>query len=398
MPESSHYRRASKAVGHLWTIVLATIVISAVHHRILIHCDDHLIGTGRSRQLGFRPGYNDNSQTDNIEMGVSVLDQHTKVDDDDDGIDPFRSELFANGTKSPILWRPRQHFAALLKHFPELGSTAGKTKQKRRAIDVWKDPDMDLIHEPRLCDAVGHFGKTKQTKRHVLFVKLHENWGALSEYVPNRTVDYGNVSKTIGNGCTLQQVMDYLDHDNTLAVFTSQFQAIDHWKVHSIPLGLMNAKHIPRTVVPKTQLAMLNAKPRDERMEQIRTIERNFRGTLHNTYNRSAFSNYWQELSQSKFVFSPSGFGWDCYRHWEALMFGSIPIIEHYNRTDGWFRVFEGLPVLWTPSYEQVTPELLETEYQRLSQLRNYTFEKLTAEYWIGLVNSFRETKLMRMN
>ena len=70
---------------------------------------------------------------------------------------------------------------------------------------------------------------------------------------------------------------------------------------------------------------------------------------------------------------------------------GGIPVIEHYNRTDGWFRAFDGLPVAWISSYNELTPQFLETEYVRLAQLRNYTWNKLTTQYWIDLVNSFRD-------
>ena len=31
---------------------------------------------------------------------------------------------------------------------------------------------------------------------------------------------------------------------------------------------------------------------------------------------------------ESKFVFAPAGVGYDCYRYWEALLFGAVLVVE----------------------------------------------------------------------
>jgi hypothetical protein len=100
---------------------------------------------------------------------------------------------------------------------------------------------------------------------------------------------------------------------------------------------------------------------------------------------------YLQQLRHAKFILSPSGMGLDCYRHWEAMMMGTFPVIEHFNRTvtDGWFRTMEELPVAWIDSYDNLTPQWLEKEYRRLvSQALSYQYEKLTEQYWIDLIKS----------
>jgi hypothetical protein len=59
------------------------------------------------------------------------------------------------------------------------------------------------------------------------------------------------------------------------------------------------------------------------------------------------------------------------------------------------YRAYDNLPVLWVDHYDNVTPELLEDEYPRiLSKAREYTFEKLTNQYWIDLVNSYRSKNI----
>jgi hypothetical protein len=93
----------------------------------------------------------------------------------------------------------------------------------------------------------------------------------------------------------------------------------------------------------------------------------------------------------SKFILAPSGLGLDCYRNWEAIILGAIPVFETLNRQDGLFRAYDDLPVLWVDHFDNVTPSLLEKEYPGIvSRARYYKFEKLTLRYWIDLVNSHR--------
>ena len=90
-----------------------------------------------------------------------------------------------------------------------------------------------------------------------------------------------------------------------------------------------------------------------------------------------------------KFVLAPSGLGLDCYRNWEAIMLGAIPVFETLNRQDGLFRAYE--------HFDNVKPSLLQREYPRIiSKARDYRFEKLTLQYWINLVNSYRINPLHR--
>lgn len=73
---------------------------------------------------------------------------------------------------------------------------------------------------------------------------------------------------------------------------------------------------------------------------------------------------------------------------------GTIPVIETLDRKDGWFRTFDRLPVAWIDRYENLTPQWLEDEYERI--LRNeqsdgrghyyYQWDKLTKHYWTDLV------------
>jgi len=115
----------------------------------------------------------------------------------------------------------------------------------------------------------------------------------------------------------------------------------------------------------------------------------NFNGSIRNRYKDG--SDYLQNLQNAKFTLCPGGFGWDTYRAWESMVMGSIPVLETYYRKDGFYRVFDDLPVLWVDHFDNVTPALLESSYPKiLARAEEYNFAKLTKHWWVDYINSFR--------
>jgi galactosyl transferase GMA12/MNN10 family len=299
-----------------------------------------------------------------------------------------RMEILEKST--PVYWDARREFPLLL----ELLANEIDYAFGAESVEIWRNSTRDFIFTERMCTAARDFRLAGSEKKHVAIMHLNENWGAFSGYVPNKTGNWGTYPSILGTCASHNDIWSYLNHSNTFAIVTDQFQHINHPKVHSIPLGLSTELKSTPSVdqfSERTQLLMVNAHDGLERSVGIQTAIRNFNGTVKNTYGN--LENYISELSRSKFILSPAGFGWDCYRNWEALIYGAIPIIEHYNRTDGWFRTFEGLPVVLVSTFDEVTPEFLNSEYERLSKSRDYTFEKLSTEYWIDFVRSLAPSK-----
>jgi hypothetical protein len=88
------------------------------------------------------------------------------------------------------------------------------------------------------------------------------------------------------------------------------------------------------------------------------------------------------EMRQYKFVLSPVGNGEDTHRTWEALLAGSIPIVESSVRD----AMYEGLPVLILKTWSDLSVELLNEAYKRLTDSRkvqSYQWEKLFAPFYI---------------
>ena len=86
-----------------------------------------------------------------------------------------------------------------------------------------------------------------------------------------------------------------------------------------------------------------------------------------------------EKMAKYKYVISPFGNGLDCYRTWEALALGCIPII----RSSGLDSLFKGLPVMIVNSWSEVTREKLDTFVPDYSQI-----EKITLDYWMRRLNS----------
>lgn len=100
--------------------------------------------------------------------------------------------------------------------------------------------------------------------------------------------------------------------------------------------------------------------------------------------NYSDYVDFYLTLAKSTFVFSPVGTGLDCFRHWEAIALGAIPIVD-YSPTNA--RLFRNLPVLLVDDFV-LTPlyalALQEWYMDRIVSAHSQPFDlaKLTKRYW----------------
>ena len=105
---------------------------------------------------------------------------------------------------------------------------------------------------------------------------------------------------------------------------------------------------------------------------------------------RKKYKPFMKDMAGSKFVLSPAGLGPDCYRTWEALLVGSIPIVKT-AATDA---LYEDLPVLIVNDWEDITEELLERTWEEFAAKR-FTIEKLFMEYWAAKIYRVRDDYLL---
>lgn len=113
---------------------------------------------------------------------------------------------------------------------------------------------------------------------------------------------------------------------------------IKHPKISPIPIGIANEKwkhgnkmlfeKVINQSLTKDNLLYANFNFRTNKFERISCmIFLLFRGVFkkRNIFN---FEIYLQQLSRSFFCISPIGNGIDCHRFWEALYFGTIPVVK----------------------------------------------------------------------
>lgn len=89
-------------------------------------------------------------------------------------------------------------------------------------------------------------------------------------------------------------------------------------------------------------------------------------------------ADYHREMAQYMFVASPRGNGIDCHRTWEALLVGSIPIVERHFMYDS----YAGLPIIQIDSWDEV----LEKDFLQKSMIflceKPWMLDQLQMSYW----------------
>ena len=162
---------------------------------------------------------------------------------------------------------------------------------------------------------------------------------------------------------------------------------ITHPKLQSIPIGIANEKwphgnkkellEVINTNTEKTNLCYsnfdlsTNVLRRPQILEIIKT-----KSFINIETQKLNFKDYLTKLKSYKYVISPPGNSIDCHRIWECLYLGVIPIVERHSALE----FFYDLPILFVDSFEDVTEELLNNQYENIIRKSNskifFTFYK----------------------
>lgn len=187
-----------------------------------------------------------------------------------------------------------------------------------------------------------------------------------------------------------EKSMSRLDDATIIAWFSVHASAITHPKFQMLPLGIYQDKKFyePRAELTK-QFAQWRKAPKEgllysnygdikggkpERAEVDSIFDD---AVFCYKAKRLPFLEYMEDMSHYKFTLSPPGYGPDCYRHWEAMLMGSIPIIRSSHMDP----LYADLPVVIIKDWHEVTEEFLEKKYQEMTA-KKFNIEKLFMEYW----------------
>ena len=201
----------------------------------------------------------------------------------------------------------------------------------------------------------------------------------------------------------------YLDDKRILRWYGENADITGHPKFFPLPIG------IPKRVVLYADTKILDAVLGNvdtlDRTEKIHKLYMNFslntdvcaerqsisaRTQVYNHFINKPFvfnavrkplKEYILEMSQYLFVLSPFGKGLDCFRTWEALLVGSIPVVHSSTLNE----LYKDLPVIIVEDWSEVTEDFLEKKYLEIKELP-YNREKLFLQYWIEPINLYRDS------
>jgi len=195
-----------------------------------------------------------------------------------------------------------------------------------------------------------------------------------------------------------EQFAHMLDDEKLIAWFAKNID-IDHPKLLPIPLGIGNSYKKNGNIkslngvmtktqnIKKDKLLYLNLTAKNNpkvRQEVLKLFKH--QAFCHKGKNKP-WKDYLIDVASSKFVLSPRGTGEDCYRTWEALLMGSIPIVKSSAINS----LFEDLPVVIVNEWSEATEDFLNKKYGEMSS-KSYKMEKIYAAYWLNMIFEVQKT------
>ncbi|MBA3751387.1 hypothetical protein H0X06_01110 [Candidatus Dependentiae bacterium] len=210
----------------------------------------------------------------------------------------------------------------------------------------------------------------------------------------------------------------YLDHEKIIAWFSIHPPKAWHIKYFPIPLGVYQKKDL---FVRQKELSALFKQLRDKPKTHLLSgifdttlvperakLAKLFKEKPFYTASKSgmSFERYMKTLASSVFTLSPRGWGPDCYRTWEALLVGTIPIVKRgesgileraKNNLRNYFfpfnetihaqldRLYDNLPVLVIDDWDEITEEFLKKKYKEITS-KKYNINMLYIEYWHNII------------
>ena len=209
-------------------------------------------------------------------------------------------------------------------------------------------------------------------------------------------------------GTVTDRYLSYLEDPHLVAWFGMNI-TFSHPKIHPIPLGIPESRYPNYPEIVK-RVEILKAIEQDLSLDlffkpkpihtylNINTCSNCKRSVVRDYFAAQSyckveaikpFHEYMEEVKNSRFVLSPRGANIDCYRTWETLYAGSIPVVESL----GIDRVYEDLPVVIVEDLTAVTQEQLDEAFEALKD-RAFKLEKLHADYWFNELKKAQESCL----
>jgi hypothetical protein len=103
---------------------------------------------------------------------------------------------------------------------------------------------------------------------------------------------------------------------------------------------------------------------------------------------------YYAQTVRHRFVLSPPGHGLDCYRTWEALYLGAIPVAVDSAAMSA----FKGLPILFVDDYGELSEEYLERCWRQMAS-RSFEVDRMLKSWYrlrfLEAISTLREPRFV---
>lgn len=225
----------------------------------------------------------------------------------------------------------------------------------------------------------------------------------------------------LNDGCTVADLKEYIRHDDTLAIMVSRnttgIRALKRSKIFPMSQGLFQDKGdeertqlleaimeklLPRWKQHNRTLPLLIVADRTQTTRTMQLKDRLTRvfGAVKAMYHPMDDDHtlLYENIFQAQFVIGVTAGNHDWIS--EAIALGAIPILEEDNLHNLRFKngyqksVLEELPVGWVDDYSNLTPDLLEMDFDGiLNNVEQLQYDRLAQIYWID--RAFHELDAM---
>lgn len=169
-------------------------------------------------------------------------------------------------------------------------------------------------------------------------------------------------------------------------------KSIDGTPITPIPIGVftkerdgLNRNHLLSfSTSPRQYNIYFNTDPNTNLGEREKAWEYSKRipNSLVFLNERFPVINFVENLKKCKYVISPPGYGIDCFRTWEGLHIGTVPVVKKSLTTEYFSKLF---PIILIEVWEDLNLNYLESNFP--TDRYNLSYLKyLEADYWIGLI------------
>lgn len=286
-----------------------------------------------------------------------------------------------------------------LKFNKELSQVTDPSNRKNDAPFITVD-SFRFITEHQFDEASPQIDTDEIEAGDIIFVKTKFLDQFFNKVYPQIKVPFILLSHADDKEGATKKYLKHLDNENFKLWATVNCENPYHPKVIPLPLGIIPNSHravfnsinifdLPEIITrvnsePKSKFCLVNFGTLHKRRHEVLEIMKNKEyATIE---PRMTNKDYFENLGKYAFCISPRGVGMDCFRVWESLLVGCIPVVEHSFLDP----LFYNLPIMIIDNYESLEREDLEKTLEDF-KTRSFDLKKIYVNYYIKFLQRIQD-------